>query len=60
MTRIINNFTIETMGGFITIKYWRVRNQNNEFKGIFFKFGDAKAACLNNDFSKAYMERLYD
>ena len=60
MTRIINNFTIETMGGFVTIKYWQVHNQDNEFKGIFFKFGDAKTACLNNNFSKAYMGRLYD
>ena len=60
MIRTVNNFIIETMGGFITIKYWQVYNQDNEFKGIFFRFGDAKTACLNNDFSGAYMERLYD
>jgi len=60
MIRKINNFTIETIGGFITIKYWTVINQDNEFKGIFFKFGAARTACLNNDFSGAYKGRLYD
>ena len=59
MERQVNGFTVETVGGFVTIKYWVVYNANKEYMGTFFKFGDAKTACLNNDFSEAFKEKLY-
>lgn len=56
--RNINGYTIETVGGFITIKHWIVC-KGEEFIGIYFKFGKAKTACLNEDFSGAYKKSLY-
>ena len=54
----INGYTIETVGGFITIKHWIVC-KDDKFIGIYFKYGTAKTACLNDDFSGAYKKSLY-
>lgn len=58
-SRSINNYRIETVGGFVMVKHWIVYDKEGGFKGIFFKFKDAKEACLSDDFSKAYMDELY-
>ena len=57
--RIINGYTIESLGGFILVKHWIVYNDKAQFVGTFFKFRDAKNACLTNDFSNAYKGFLY-
>ena len=59
MKRKINGYNVETVGGFITVKHWIVTDSNDEFKGIFFKFNQARTACLTSDFSEAYHGRLY-
>ena len=56
--RNINGYQVETVGGFITIKHWIV-SLDGEHIGTFFRFADAKKACLHNDFSKAYKKTLY-
>jgi len=57
-TRHINGYTIETYGGFITVKHW-LALKDDQLQGTFFKFRDAKIACENADFSTAYQGRLY-
>ena len=57
-TKKINGYVIEGIGGFITVRHWIV-NKDYKYMGTFFKFGDAKTACLENDFSGAYQGRLY-
>ena len=59
MERQVNNYIIETIGGFITVKHWVVMGLDKKYKGTFFTFKDAKTACLDNDFSKAYQGSLY-
>jgi len=56
--RIINGYHVETVGGFITIKYWIV-TKKDVYVGTYFKFRDAKEACINRNFSKAYKGKLY-
>ena len=58
MKRKINGYTVETVGGFITIKYWAVY-KNNAFIGIYFQFSQAKQACLDENFKEAYIAKLY-
>ena len=59
MTRKVNNYQIETLGGFITIKHWIITDKDNNYMGTYFKFGDAKTACLNNNFTDAYQGSMY-
>ena len=54
----INNFEIEKRGGFICVKRWAILKDNNLIR-IYFKFKDAKNACLNNDFSKGLNKDIY-
>jgi len=60
MIRIVNNYQIETHGGFITVKHMIVSDKENNHMGTYFKYGKAKAACLRNDFNDAYKGKLYN
>lgn len=57
--RVINGYIVETRGGFITVKHWIVYDRLGERRGIYFRFREAKEACLLNDFSKGYQGNLY-
>jgi len=57
--RTVNGYTIESLGGFILVKHWIVYNDKSQLLGTFFKFRDAKKACLENDFSNGYKGSLY-
>ena len=57
--RIVNNYTIESLGGFVLVKHWIVYNDKAQFMGTFFKFRDAKTACLTDNFLDAYDGFLY-
>ena len=59
MERQINGYKVERLGGFITVKHWMVYDKDDVYQGAFFKFGTAKEACLNEDFSGAYKGRVY-
>ena len=59
MIRQINNYIIKVYGGFIMVKHWIVYDSSNNNKGTFFKYANAKEACLSNNFEKAFKGKLY-
>ena len=48
MIRKVYDYQVETLGGFIAVKHWIITDKDNNYMGTYFKFGDAKTACLNN------------
>ena len=59
MTRQINGYTIETYGGFITVKHWTVFDKDDRQIATYFRYGDAKKACLNGNFDNGFKGKLY-
>ena len=60
MTKIrhINGYTVETAGGFITVKRWLVY-KHEELMGVFFSYGNAKIACSTDSFTNARKRDIY-
>jgi len=56
--KTVNGYRIETAGGGSFVKRWIVW-QNSYFVRIFFKFREAKIACLTGDFSKGMKKDIY-
>jgi len=56
--KVVNGYTIVACGGFVTPKRWEVYDEDKRFVAVFFKYKEAKEACLRQDFPEQSRSRL--